>query len=546
MPLTGLLPAWLRTPLLPIAIGKEWHAIAPFWLLSLVLASIVGIAPDRDVANLASVALFITNAALGASVIGHEFTHRTLGMLLTQPTTRNQLWRRKLGVAALALLTSTWPAGLALLTAPDHNGWDPLIVVAIPAASVLSGLCVAPWLTLATRSALAGTVFTGALPMLFALAGLCTSAILEALGALVTPSAATSIGVGLYVGLLISHWPAGACLAHRRFLRLEALEESAQGLVLPTRWYPRTAVTGSPATPGRWERCAIGKELRLQHISFWVAGLFAGMWGLLAIAKLLRPSLDLELLSNVAPIYAGFIALLAGALSCAEERQYGTLEWQLSLPVSAARQWVGKLGAVLMLALALGVVLPIVLRALTPLEDVRQGLLELPSRWFQVMIPMTLVLSCIGAYVSSVSRTTVHALLVSILVCLVVGLSLPNWMRAKAAFPPGPHAAAVASVFLGLVLALHGLANYRTVEQRFRRVAIHVTRVGLCAVATVAGCVAWEYALDHWGHDPTAIPGNAGIAAPAPSVIPGTNAPATNRPALDVNMMRRYGLIPQN
>src|SRR4029077_5691488 len=59
--------------------------------------------------------------------------------------------------------------------------------------------------------------------------------------------------------------------------------------------------------------------------------------------------------------YAFLIALLVGSLASAEERQLGTLEWQLTLPVAVWKQWAVKLGVTMALSLVIALAVPTLL-----------------------------------------------------------------------------------------------------------------------------------------------------------------------------------------
>ena len=54
-------------------------------------------------------------------------------------------------------------------------------------------------------------------------------------------------------------------------------------------------------------------------------------------------------------MYVGVLSMLVGALASAEERQFGTLESQLLLPVRAWQQWTVKVATCYLLAAILGV-----------------------------------------------------------------------------------------------------------------------------------------------------------------------------------------------
>jgi hypothetical protein len=100
-------------------------------------------------------------AALGALSIGHEYRHRTLSLLLSQPRSRARLFLVKQGVLAAMLLTLAAVAGAVVDLRARESA-----TLAFALLPVLCGLFVAPWLTMLCRNPLAGTVFAVALPAL--------------------------------------------------------------------------------------------------------------------------------------------------------------------------------------------------------------------------------------------------------------------------------------------------------------------------------------------------------------------------------------------
>ena len=66
-------------------------------------------------------------------------------------------------------------------------------------------------------------------------------------------------------------------------------------------------------------------------------------------ARAARPGLPEFPLAGVGILYGALLAVLIGSLASAEERQNGTLEWQLLLPMAAWKQWAVKVGTVLVL-----------------------------------------------------------------------------------------------------------------------------------------------------------------------------------------------------
>jgi hypothetical protein len=193
--------------------------------------------------------------------------------------------------------------------------------------------------------------------------------------------------------------------------------------------------------------------------------------------------------------YGLLLAILAGALSSAEERQHGTLEWQLLLPMSARRQWLVKVGVTLMVAVLVGSVLPFA---------VLHGDLVLPH-WSSVLF--VLALTATSIYVSSVVTGGVRALVIAIMTIAICSGAL-RWLQESARvlgwlwdMDPIPltaanvrqrmlwHAAVSSSAMGATVVALllFAYSNHRSFAQPWPRVARQGALVfGLMALGVLA------------------------------------------------------------
>ena len=83
----------------------------------------------------------------------------------------------------------------------------------------------------------------------------------------------------------------------------------------------------------------VKKELRLQQLTFAVSGLYLIGWVSLMSFRPMAPELRVTLLFILTIFHSGAIPLLAGSMASAEERQLGTLEWQVLLPMARWKQW---------------------------------------------------------------------------------------------------------------------------------------------------------------------------------------------------------------
>jgi hypothetical protein len=149
-------------------IAKELRALLPLFAASvatMVLASRLG----REFVPMAVPAFLLGSAALGAWSIGHEYSHRTLGALLTLPVPRARIWTTKLAVTAPMLVA------LALVALWVFSGASQQSGVAVGMATyflpTIAALCITPWLTMASRSAVGGALFTTSIAAIFVIAG---------------------------------------------------------------------------------------------------------------------------------------------------------------------------------------------------------------------------------------------------------------------------------------------------------------------------------------------------------------------------------------
>jgi len=128
-------------------IAKEVRALLPVWVVSgLVLVADAVFGPVR-VIPLGLLAYGVGAVALGALSIGHEYTHRTLGILLAQPSSRRRILLIKQSVLA-AMLLSLFALAEAVVLEGGHESQptlDEFVLIVMP---TLCGLFVAPWLTM--------------------------------------------------------------------------------------------------------------------------------------------------------------------------------------------------------------------------------------------------------------------------------------------------------------------------------------------------------------------------------------------------------------
>lgn len=296
--------------------------------------------------------------AIAASSFGGEFQHRTLPLLLSQPTSRMLLWKNKLLVsfsAIVAVILLQAAACLLLfkihyLPADFGSAWEHALLAC---AFLIPTLGSVGYWTLLSRSTLSGMVFT-AFGQFLAVGIL--AAIADRLGIPAKSQWSILVGAGVAYGCVF-FW-----LSWRRFSRLQASQLLPDGL------------TGSKSLTVRgwrldWLRARpdagllnlIRKEIQLQKPIVMIAAVFSALWLLTYLLLALRPSY-LNLLEIVYALTIGFyiplIALLAGCVSLGEEKTLGLTAWYLTLPISIRQQWTVKLAVGCATWLLLGLALP--------------------------------------------------------------------------------------------------------------------------------------------------------------------------------------------
>jgi ABC-type transport system involved in multi-copper enzyme maturation permease subunit len=434
--------------------AKEFRALVPVWIASAVAITAAVLSGPLN-HKLGLIAYGFGSVTLGAQSIGHEYTGRTLTLLLSQPWSRRRLLLLKLAVLTVMLLTLAAFAWLTLLK-PGDQAWVFL--------SLLNGLCLAPLLTMVARTAMAGVVFSGAAPLWLLVISRFVSA-------------------GVLWGSMLTLSAAAAVAGWRMFMRLEAIDGRDQDVRLPRLLRGWTDAIDAPPADAAGARhpvwLLVKKELHLQQMTFAVAGVSGLFWvAEFAFTKIVPGYKGLP--RDVPTVVSGaLLALLIGSLASAEERQLGTLEWQVLMPMPMWQQWAVKVGTALGLAALFSFALPVVLAA---------GHVSINAMYAGVIALLTTG----SLYVSSLCRTTLRALIVS--GALVVGLSFLASVAA-AVVPPAwsvPPLAALVALVLWSALALwFGLENHRSGEHSARGVCWQLlwmaggTGLGAAAFAVV-------------------------------------------------------------
>ncbi|HXT68957.1 MAG TPA: hypothetical protein VN700_04340 [Vicinamibacterales bacterium] len=377
---------------------KEFRALTPWWagmMLTVLTATVLGMTPrgHGPFPMAAMLAHVVGCAALGALAIGQEYSNRTLGQLLAQPIDRRVLLGLKTAVTAIlvGLLFLTSHAAITVSQIfPFYRAQGGMEIYVYGPA--IAGLSLAPLLTMLCRGALAGAVFSIALP---------------ALGAMLASMYGVDFATAwrVFVGVAVAAFAATWIV----FSRLSVVDGQA-AVEGPSRLFnrpmPDVRDAATPSTTGGWLRSLVGKELRLQLMTFVVSGLYLLSWAVFSIARTVDPQSVYTASFVMTGFHGVVIATLAGALPAAEERHLGAAEWQVLLPVSSSRQWMVKSAMAVSVALTLAIGVPFLLHTIAPAPD------DLSFDWLQVLGVLTLTTG--GLYISSMSTTGLRAALSSL------------------------------------------------------------------------------------------------------------------------------------
>lgn len=390
-------------PWIPPDISKEIRALLPLWL-GCVLAVWAGGLPDEYglFLRVGFVMYVLGSAALGALSVGHEYSHHTLPLLLSVPVSRRRIFAIKSSVLLVMLVLLSAVALARLPVTPAGHEMQDTAVVGV--MSLLGGAFLAPWLTMLCRNAIAGALFALSLP-----AGLLVGSeifSIMVLGEVGTPAAERVRMEIFWSGMLLLS-AIGAFSSWRSFLKLQVIDGPHAELGLP-KWLSRAdsrnvgqvSRRSSPLWTLLW------KELHLQQLTFVVSVLYVCGWALIlltwhsAILTIDQPVLILTV------VHGGIVALLAGSLASAEERHLGTLDWQVLLPMSAARQWLVKCGVVFGVVVVLALALPALLAVIKPSIE--------PMRVNAIFVATVLVAAAVSLYVSSLCGSGLKALMIAV------------------------------------------------------------------------------------------------------------------------------------
>lgn len=414
LPITAALPGFNAIQL-PIFWIKELRVILPT-IVGCALCLLLSRSLPSEIQN-SIINLFypLTCSAVFALAFGHDYMHRTIASALAQPASRHQILRTRLVLCLIALL----PLSLIQFFVSDFFMWfffrsvapipwshffqSSLVRVFEP---LLTAICLAPCLTILTRSVLFGTIVSMTAPF--------------ALGVLIR---AVALRIGLEDGprLVALHLTAsftllitGAILTYRRFITQEAIEtDLSVGRAPRARSQSQISNLKSQILFRRsspvWQ--LIRKELMLQRLPAAIAAL--------SVAIVFLVNKDHAAMLSI--FYPATIIILIGAIASAEERRMGVIPSQVAHPISFGAQWLTKIAVAYTSALLFGVILPAA--ALLLKTDELKSLTFTSAGALTVNIALVcggvLLILSIAIYISSLSESAIRAMLASLFVIII-------------------------------------------------------------------------------------------------------------------------------
>jgi hypothetical protein len=477
---------------LPPSIAKEVRALAAPWLACVACVLVITLSDEpRLVGPLAVIAYLVGTVGLGALSIGHEYTGRTLSLLLTLPARRERLLATKLGVLAVMLL-GLWVLAEALVFSGMPGPADAKQMISL--IPLICGLFLAPWLTMACRSSIAGTVFALTIPSVLVVMGELLGVATYGHGPVMEAFRMTFVWFGT-LGLCTI----GAVMSWRMFMRLEAIEGRDQEVRLP-EWTSASAVGAAAPHLTRHNPVwlLVKKELRLQQMSLVFAALYVLEWLFIVSLASVSNWKYGYLFTSLSFLHVGLLPLLIGSSASAGERQIGTLEWQVLLPMTAAKQWAVKVGVVFGLSIVLALGLPTVLSYFG--DQILGGMPSSPFRSGPAMT-IAFLLATGSLYVSSLCSTGLWALVMSLPVTvgswtfLNVVLERVGLRIFVIALIPTEVKLLLVAGFIGIVLRF-AFTNHRSADRPAARVWRQAIVMAAYVTAGVITTAAWR-AVQH-------------------------------------------------
>jgi ABC-type transport system involved in multi-copper enzyme maturation permease subunit len=432
---------------------KEIRSLGPFWLAAILLPMLpllfycAGVPHSGEFAGFMAM---LSCALLACASFSTEWNTQTMDLMLAQPVSRRQIWRGKMRVLFLALLTLV-PAIFASLLGPEGESpmfiKYPLFALGVLVVPIVWAMGVGPYASLILGNGIAAFVFTLFTPGIW-IGGV--SLLLP--GHLDLGETAPNFYLCLFILPLLLMGAVGYRMGKTRFLNLQTSGFVNTTIRLP-EWFPwighshATATTPTRLSGGAWRKL-LAKEFRLHEVSYIIAGFMILASGLLlayqpiynyTVPEPRDHEIILNLIIVVVFVCGLIIPFTVGATTVAEERQMGVLDWHLTLPPSHRKQWFIKMTAAYAHCIVLGIVVPFVvgmgarfllspagtfaaeMNAVTSSSEFTRQVHQLLLMAFSVA-GSSLLLCTLAMVASSLARTSMRALVLTMEMTILTGV----------------------------------------------------------------------------------------------------------------------------
>ena len=241
---------------------KDIRALAPVFLGSLAAMALESVVWRYRALTIPT---YLAGAStIGALAIGHEYGNGTLAQLLSQPARRSRMLMTKLAIVA-AMVAVLGAVFWLAMSRTGPNDAAPIAAVVLP---FLGALCLAPWLTMACRSSIAGAIFMSALPAWLWLM------IQAAYFIVYRRSAPNDFDLSVMWSGALGLGAIGSIMTWRTFMRIEAVDGPATVVRMPT--FGRAIALAARTQPRIW--LLVKKDLHLQQMTFAITVLYVAAW----------------------------------------------------------------------------------------------------------------------------------------------------------------------------------------------------------------------------------------------------------------------------
>jgi hypothetical protein len=433
-PMNPLIKKEIRL-LLPAWIGAMLLAIVPCWIIyyCFLTAFDVDIFPPP-------LSIMFGMLFLGVTSFGNEVSFKTFSLQLSQPVPRNRIWWLKISLLGAAFIS---------ILVASIISWSLFVFCHQAYARVL----------VSTFSDLEQWIFAFA----FVSGGLWATLLLRQTVGAFWVALFAPVAISMVTNIITLPWPisdrymvaiisvtcvcyavAGFLFAYKLFMRAQDTEW-LEGVFTLTWRKERSeqAASSISKSPRNWLGALLFKEVQIHQVNIMIAVVVLVLQIASMLVRKIHPHFEDPYISYILDVVWSLwwlMPLLIGCSAIAEERKLAVMESQLCLPVSRRTQTFVKFFVALVLSLFLGGIMP--------------SLIENVGLDRRFIFGTAAAIFFISFYASSVSRTTIQAIGLAILVPAALGLLQIAFVFISFAFNYSPKGnLANGYVFLEIFLA---------------------------------------------------------------------------------------------